>query len=1113
MKNQHLNALLTGFGICLFCLGSFRSAQAQSQEYTIERIGIEHGLSQSVVKVIFQDNRGFIWTGTQDGLNRFDGYQFTAYKYDANDTSSLSHNTITAIIEDRKGRLWIGTQNGVNLFEKGIFRRIRYRSNESHSVSNDDVVSLCEGDSGLIWIGTLGGGLHKYDPDNQSFISFRYEKNNSGSIPANTVRALCLTADKTLWVGTSKGLCRIRNGRIERILPDDERLSGFFRDNIGTLSEGSGKRIFIGSLSNGLIECSAEPFSVLNDYTRISGLAQNHVLSVFESDEKELWVGTEYGGLYQLRKGQWFHFRHDPLNQKSLNSDEINSIMQDRSGNIWAGTSFGMCKFKKNYFTVYNRTAPEPYRLPGNETWSVVEDSKGRLITAIHPLGLFIRDRNTTQLITAQPGKLFTIAHANVYCMTEDREGRLWIGTERGVSRMDRQTLISFTHSPNDTFSIPDNSILAVEEDQKGHIWIGTYGDGLRKWEPDSLSSGKGRFIPFRHDPGNPNSLSNDDVFAVRTDKDGALWIGTFNGLNRFDGKQFTRYFHNPEDPSSLTHSTVLCIHLMSDGSVWCGTDGGGLNYLKDGKWSSYTKKDGLPNNVIYGILQDNDSNLWLSTNNGLSRFSLAHEGRNKIQNFDTYDGLPSNEFNQNSYFKNRAGEMFFGGIDGLIRFRPEDFISSRFSAPVYITAFKIFDRDAIAETEISDRKQIDISYSDNFFSFEFVALDYTTISKNQYAYQLAGFDKDWIYSGTRRYASYTNLDGGEYVFRVKATNSHGVWNETPAEIRIFIHPPFWETPWFRILAAALLAGGMYALYRLRVRSIHLRNEELERKVHERTKTIEDKNRELELKNEQIRHHQEQLIQSEKLSSLGRLVSSMSHEINNPLNFTCGSISILEQDLNDLRDQVAFLQTDRIPASEIDAKIELVKTIKLGIERIKDIVVGMRNFSVMDESELIEIDINTTINYLLSLIRSRDRQGVMIHTDLNELPVIRGLPGQLNHAMLNILKNAIEFTQKKVKRDLTGNVWIKTWKEKDTIVISVRDDGVGIPEEHRRKIFEPFFTTKGVGEGTGLGLAISYGIIQHHHGWIDYRSEPGQGSEFLLYLPVISEPPSVPDKH
>ncbi len=1098
--------------LLMIVTGNSLFSQDQEHNYIIDRFGIEHGLSQSVIKCVLQDSRGFLWIGTQDGLNRFDGYQFKAFKYDVNDTSSISHNTITTLFEDKRGRFWIGTQNGLNLFQHGKFIRFKFQGDGPFSVMNDNIISVCEGDSGYMWIGTIGGGLHRFDPDKRKFISYRHKADDSHSLPSNTIRSLCFTSDKTLWIGASRGLCRLANGRIDRIIDRQNQSNPFFTDNILVLLETGRGNLWAGSRHNGLVEFNPRNSSAENHFTVNNGLKHNHITSVYESNDGTLWVGTGFGGVHLFQNGFWNYFTHDSSNPDKTPNDEINSILKDHSGNLWVGTSSGLYRFKRNFFTIFRNDAPVSRKLPGNEVWAVYEDSRKRLWTAVHPQGLFMSDKNNTALFTDKSGQPNIIAHSNVYCIKEDRFGRIWIGAERGISVLDGKTIHTFRPAEGDSFAIPDYTVMAIEEDKNGSIWIATYGGGLLRWEPEKPGSVKGRFLTYRYLHNNPKSLSNDDVFTLKADKSGYLWIGTFNGLNRFDGDWFTRFHHNPDDRNSLSHNTVLSIHAADDGSVWIGTDGGGLNHYQDGVWTAFTKKDGLPNNVIYGILQDGDSNLWLSTNKGLSRFSLTKIGINKIQNFDTHDGLPSNEFNQNSYFKNKRGEMFFGGISGMIRFRPETIVPGEYAVPVYITAFKIFDRDALSEYELSTASQTDLSYKDNFFAFEFVALDYTTASKNRYAYQLVGFDNDWINSGTRRYASYTNLDGGAYVFRVKATNSHGVWNEQPYEIRVVIHPPFWETEWFRISALILVLSGLYALYRYRLHAIRRQNEELEQKVHERTKTIEEKNSELEMKNEQIRQHQEQLIQSEKLSSLGRLVSSMSHEINNPLNFTYGTISILEQDLKDLKELTKNAQADRITPDEIQAKADLLQTIKLGIERIRDIVVGMRNFSVMDESELIEIDVNTTISYLLSLIRSRDRQGVMIHTDLSELPVIQGLPGQLNHAILNILKNAIEFTQKRVKREETGNIWIKTCRENEAIVISVRDDGIGIPEEHRHKIFEPFFTTKGVGEGTGLGLAISYGVIQHHHGWIDYSSESGKGSEFKLYLPVQTQPPAMSEK-
>lgn len=1095
--------IIRWIGLGIVCILPWKPCMGQYPTYLTDRYSIEHGLSQSVVKTLFQDSKGFLWIGTQEGLNRFDGYQFIDYRYDPNDTNSISNNSINAIIEDPEGNLWIGTQHGLNLFENGKFRRIYNRSDPSALIYLNTITGLAADDSGQIWISTLGGGLQCYHPVSGVFRSYKKQENDPNSLWSNYLHSLYRDGQGVLWIGTSYGLCRYSKGRVERIMAPEKKYQGIFSDALLVIRNGSNRTLWVGGMQQGLMLYHPEDHQVLAHYTVQNGLKQNTIMSVYETPDQTLWIGTQTAGLHCLKDKQWSYFRSDPADPNKTISDEINTIIPDRSGHIWVGSDYGLYFLRKNRFIIYNRQAQPPYDLPGNDTWVIFEDSKKRLWIGVHPLGLVMKSGQQSTWFSDKANSPIRLPNPKVYCMTEDRYGRIWIGAQRGLTVLDGDQIYIFPPSRADSFGIPPFSLLSIVEDREGQIWLATYGEGLLRWQPESPRSMKGKFIRYKHNPDDPNSISNDDVFTLALDRDGFLWVGTFDGLNRFDGKQFIRYKHEPGNPNSLSHNTIFSICPIKDGSLWVGTDGGGLNHFTNNHWTIYTKKHGLANNVIYSIIEDADSNLWLSTNKGLTRFSLNPFHPHRIQNFDVHDGLPVNEFNQNSSFKNARGEIFFGSISGLVRFNPKDLDFSRYRAPVHITAFKIFDQET--DRKLQHGSHIDLSYKDNFFSFEFVAIDFTTASKNQYAYQLVGFDKDWIYTGTRRYASYTNLDGGEYIFRVKATNSHGVWNDTPTEVYVRIHPPFWATWWFRVLFILTAVAGLYGIYRYRMLSIRRRNEELELKVLERTKTIEEKNRELEEKNRQIQKHQAQLIESEKLSSLGRLVSSMSHEINNPLNFTIGTISLLEQDLEEMKMVLRESPSASFSTADIDARIELLNAIKTGIQRISDIVVGMRNFSVMNESELVEVDINTTLNYLLSLIRSRDRQGVMIHADLSEVPVIRGLPGQLNHAILNVLKNAIEFTQKRVKRDETGNVWIRTYQEKDMIVISIRDDGIGIAEEHRGKIFEPFFTTKGVGEGTGLGLAISYSVIQHHQGRIECHSEPGKGSEFKLYLPVNSQ--------
>jgi len=409
-----------------------------------------------------------------------------------------------------------------------------------------------------------------------------------------------------------------------------------------------------------------------------------------------------------------------------------------------------------------------------------------------------------------------------------------------------------------------------------------------------------------------------------------------------------------------------------------------------------------------------------------------------------------------------------------------------------------------------SNLKTIELSHRENFFEIEFVALDYKSPEKIVYEYKLEGFDEDWNYVGSRRFASYTNLDGGSYRFQVRATNADGVWSRHTAELEIVITPPFWKTAWFQISMACVAILGAYGFYQSRLRMIKIRNQALETRVRERTEEIVKKTLELEEKNKKIKQQQHQIIQAEKLSSLGRLVSGVAHEINNPLNYTYGGSINLETDLMDIWQFVSDLKSSqKIPGDSADLILQrledtrdMLDAIKKGTGRIRDIVVGLRNFAAIQEIQTSEIDLNAMLDYLAGIIRSQDRKNISIHRDYEDLPVLSGYPEQLRHALMHIIHNAADAIEARTDRH-GGNIWIRAAADNGDVVITVKDDGIGMPPSVRDKIFEPFFTTKEVGKGTGLGLAISYGIIVNgHHGSIAVESEPQQFSEFVVTLPV-----------
>jgi signal transduction histidine kinase len=415
----------------------------------------------------------------------------------------------------------------------------------------------------------------------------------------------------------------------------------------------------------------------------------------------------------------------------------------------------------------------------------------------------------------------------------EDRNSTLWIGTERGgLNRFvsGTETFVHYQHNAANPSSLSDDSVFSIFEDHLGRLWIGTANGGLNR-----LDQASGTFTRYQHDANDPLSLSDNNVRAIYEDRTGVLWIGTLGGgINLWgdSANHFTIYRHDPNNPSSLSNDMVTCFLEAQEGTIWIGTFGGGLNRFDRStqSFTHYTEKDGLPDDTVYGILEDADGSLWLSTNKGLSKFDPRAR---TFRNYDISDGLQGNQFNPGAYFQSRKGEMFFGGTEGLNTFFPTQVKDNPISPQVVITAFKKYNQ--IVQTDLTSNETIQLPYSDNFISFEFAALDYNAPERNQYAYKLEGVDKDWVLAGTRHYASYTNLRGGNYIFRVKGSNNDGVWNEEGTALRISITPPFWETWWFIGLIGLTLAMSAIGGYRLRVRDIEARNRDLAQRVEQRT--------------------------------------------------------------------------------------------------------------------------------------------------------------------------------------------------------------------------------------------------------------------------------------
>ena len=842
-----------------------------------EHLTIEDGLSQNAGLAIFQDSQGYLWIGSQDGLNRYDGFAFRIFKHDPDDPGSISHNSILALTEDKDGYLWIGTWGGgLNRFDPVTETFVRYRSDpeKPSSLSSDTVTSIKQDSSGALWIGTLAG-LDRYNPSTDGFDHFRNDPDNPNSLSSDAISLIFEDSNHQLWIGTGangvegSGLNQLdpATGNVIRYQHHESDPESLASNNIASIYEAPDGTFWIATGGFSLRGAGLDQFDprtgiarhFSNDPNVPDSLSSDDLMTLWGDSSGMLWIGTWANGLNLMDlsdPGHFSHYQNDPFFLDSLSGNQVWSIYKDRSGILWIGTSHsGINKLPSNsgQFSLYRNNPGDPTSLGTNATGAFSEDKQGNIWIATWGAGLERFDPNTGQFehFRHQPDNPDSLSDDLFMAVYVDSYDTVWAGTlGKGLNRLSPaiSRVLHYLHDPADPNSLADDNVASIIPDKKGGLWIGTFG-GVSHYDPQMDV-----FTNYSNDPENPASLDENKVVSLYLDSaQNVLWIGTWGGgLNQLDLNDpnstdpkratFLHYRHNPDDPSSLSEDSVWTIHQTADGDLWLGTQMGLNRFDPDTKtFQRYSEKNGLPNNVVLGILEDGHGKLWLTTNNGLSHFDPPTE---TFTNYDSSDGLQSNEFNSNAYFRTRQGTMYIGGINGFNLFDPENVRPNPVPPQVAMTGFEIFNEHV--KVDLSGREPIQLSYKQDFISFEFAAFDFQAPQKNQYAYKLEGFDKDWIQAGNRRFATYTNVPGGQYVFRVKAANSDGVWNEKGAAIPIFITPPVWQTWWFLssliVVVGALVAGG----FRWRLNAIREQNVYLETQVSERTSELQETNKLLE---------------------------------------------------------------------------------------------------------------------------------------------------------------------------------------------------------------------------------------------------------------------------
>ncbi len=760
----------------------FSLCRVRADELKFDRLSINDGLSENVVYCILQDKKGFMWFGTHDGLNRYDGYSFKVFRNDPFDSTSLCNNNVTALYEDKVGRFWIGTYNGLSLFDEKTetFRSFYHDSTTPTSLAHNQVNTICEDKNGRLLFGTVGGV-------EEMVSEGKFRHYNSANIWCDIIHSLFVDSAGTVWVGTNYALDTIdfKNSTLNTLLAIPSQALSIERDGLGRILIGTFNKLLLYEMNDNTLRYFTP------DPQEHASHGNNTVKSIFRDSKGKVWLGT-YHGLMKFDPGtntaqHYFHSSSDP---QSLSSNKIYSLYEDRSGVLWVGT-FGGGVSKTSLHQkkfLHHRIEPEQQQQSGlNMVMSIYEDKTGLLWFGTWDKGVICYNRS------AQTSTIFPSPYAMYRQFREDTSGNMYWGEYQDIVQFNRRhrTLVKRQYLYG--------SILSVWLDRLSSIWVGT-SNGLVR-----LNGSLEIEAEYHHIPGDPTSIGGVSVSSIVEDANDILWFSA-GGLNRFEKKtgRVKVFKPDPENRVRLCMDDNVPLHISHDGKIWIGSRGSGL-FCFDPASESFTRitmKEGLPNNYIYGILEEENGALWLSTNKGLSRFDPAS---GMFRNYDVSDGLQSNEFNTGAFFKSTRGEFFFGGINGVNSFFPKEIENNTHVPNIVVTGFQVFNKPFMLPTDITETKEILLPYDKNFFSFEFTALDFVNPKKNHYRYRLEGFDKEWIDAGTSRTASYTGVHPGEYTFHVLGSNNDGKWNEQGARIAIIITPPFWATWWFRTLVGIIL--------------------------------------------------------------------------------------------------------------------------------------------------------------------------------------------------------------------------------------------------------------------------------------------------------------------
>lgn len=1062
--------------------------QGNCRQLLFSGYSIAEGLSQSVVTSVFQDSLGYIWFGTQNGLNKFNGYTFEVFTYKPHDTTSIPNNWIYGITEDRNGNLWIGTKGGLCRYDRknNRFGRIRYTTPYSIDIT-EYVYDVKCARNGNILINTPPV-LTVCTPETMVFTHHFSPLSYDGSVKDYNI-PLMEDAKGRIWTGSTRGLaCYLpeeggfktyNRDTMNRLTISDDHITALYEDGQGSIWVGTRAGLNRFDEAGGsfipIEKSGADSFSGPTFIRALSG-----------DDSGNLWIATEGNGLIRMNKEgagapifETFTTTNSPLNHNI-----ILSLATDRSKNLWIGTLSGINKtdLKKQKFRLYRKEdSPHSVDLAGNVVASLYKDEEGAVWVGNWGQGLNIYDRNTGMVdhYSSHRNDNHFIPDDYVHAIFEDSENTVWIGTRDGLLVFDKQNrrfirpgLVSQYHG------FPGLSglrIFMMIQGRNGDYWIATQ-DGLYRKKTDV--SGVERF----HTLGSSGyTISANQVYGVIEDKEGLIWIATTEGLDCFNPQTPAMiHFRKTEGKSnSLADNFITSLCEDHKGNLWIGTSSYVNKFSKkDSSFTYYSKEQGLPGNIIYSILEDKNCGLWFATGNGLCRFDSISS---TFHTYSVEDGLQSPEFNLGASFLGKDGEVFFGGMNGFNSFYPDSLENNPYIPEIAFTSiYKM--RDGVKEyLHPGENNRIELAHNDRSFTVEFAALEFTNPSKNLYMYRLKGIDDDWISIGHRNFVPFTNLRPGEYRLRVRGTNNDGLWNEEGALLTLRIRPPWWGSHLAYIVYSLSVIAVAGLIIRKREKNLVRERKMLEEKVKERTLLIEEQKVEIMQKNSELR---------EAVATKDKFFSIIAHDLRNPFNFIQGFTDLLLMDLQDTSMGKMKKSLENIRDSSQQA-YELLENLLLWARSQTGTLLFM--------PEPADLHALVMENIRLSSIQAV-RKNITLNSQLESCGFVSVDVNMVRTILRNLLTNALKFTPH------GGEIWIKLSLGEGFFRLSVKDNGRGIPADRIDRLFSTGIAQKERGthqeSGTGLGLILCREFAERHGGRIEVASKEGEGSEFTVIIPL-----------